>query len=54
MKEDPVVLLAFLCAFLLVLALCGVIADYVLPRIKPLNRFINSLPMMREEEEIDG
>ncbi len=52
--EDPVALLAFLSAFLWTLAIGGIIADYVLPRIEPLNRFINSLPMMQQEEGFDG
>lgn len=52
--ENPVVLLAILGAFLLILAIGGIIADYILPHIEPLNRFINSLPMMLEEEEFDG
>lgn len=52
--EDPVVLLAVLSAFLWILAIGGIVADYILPRIEPLDRFINSLPMMQQEEGFDG
>lgn len=33
------------------LAACGFVADYVLPRIKPLERWIESLPMMEEDQK---
>lgn len=32
-----------------VLCVGGLVADYIFPRIKPLERYIDSLPMMREE-----
>lgn len=31
-----------------VLAIGGLISDYILPHIEPLNRFIDSLPMMQD------
>ena len=33
---------------LVILAIGGLISDYILPRIKPINRFIDHLPMMRD------
>ncbi len=37
--------LVIMTGFCLVLAIAGVVADYMLPHIKPLNKWINSLPM---------
>ncbi len=37
--------------YLILLSICGLIADHALPRIKPLNDFIDSLPMMVDDEE---
>lgn len=36
----------FLGAFLVLLGIGGIFADYVLPRIPWLNRFVNNLPML--------
>lgn len=38
--------LCILAVYLCILALGGLIADYVLPHIRPLEQFINSLPIM--------
>lgn len=43
--------LAILSAFMLMLGIGGLIADYVFPHIGPLQRWIDSLPMMDDEEE---
>lgn len=43
--------LAILAGFLFVLAICGFVADYILPHIGPLNRFIDGLPMMVDETD---
>ena len=37
--------------FLIILGIGGIIADYIFPHIKPLNDFIDSLPLMADEEE---
>lgn len=37
--------------FLIILGISGIIADYIFPHIKPLNDFIDSLPMMVDDEE---
>lgn len=43
--------LAILSVFLLILGIGGLIADYVFPHIGPLQRWIDSLPMLEDEEE---
>ncbi len=43
--------LAILSVFMLVLGIGGLIADYVFPHIGPLQRWIDSLPMIDDEEE---
>jgi hypothetical protein len=35
--------------FLFILAVGGLIADYVFPHIRPLEKFIDSLPIMQDE-----
>ncbi len=40
-----------LAGYLVILGICGLIADHVLPHIKPLNDFVDSLPMMVDNEE---
>ncbi len=50
--EDPVVCLAILGAFLLILGVGGIVADYVLPRIPFLKRYIDSLPGYEDDNEI--
>lgn len=32
-----------------ILAIGGLISDYILPHIEPINRFIDSLPMMQDD-----
>ena len=32
-----------------VLTISGLIADHILPRIEPINRFIDSLPMIQDD-----
>lgn len=43
-----------LACFLLILGFGGFIADYIFPHIKPLNDFIENLPMMDDYEEDDN
>lgn len=43
--------LAIFSVFMLILGIGGLIADYVFPHIGPLQRWIDSLPMMDDEEE---
>lgn len=49
--DAAVVLLFYVAAILLTLGIGGLVADYIFPRIKPLERFLDSLPMMDDEEE---
>lgn len=42
-------LMIFAC-YMGILAVGGVVADYVFPHIGPLERYIDSLPLMREED----
>ena len=43
MIADAIIWLGILAAFLLILAVGGLIADYVFPLIPPLDRWINRL-----------
>lgn len=40
-----------LTGFLLVLAAVGFVADYILPHIKPLERWLESLPQWEDDDE---
>lgn len=44
--------LCILAGYLLVLALGGIISDYVFPHIRPLMGYINTLPMLDDETNI--
>ena len=48
--EEMIFALAFIAVVLFTLTIGGLIADYILPRIKRLNSYIDNLPMMNEEE----
>lgn len=48
--DTAVVFLFYVAGILLTLGVGGLVADYIFPRIKPLDRFLDSLPMMDEEE----
>lgn len=50
--DDLIVFLIYITGIFLVLAACGFCADYILPHIKPLNLYIDSLPMMADEEDL--
>lgn len=50
--EDLVFLLGFLAVYLGILGIGGIIADYVLPHIPPLRRWIDSLPEMEDDTEL--
>lgn len=39
--------------FLIILGIGGFIADYIFPHIGPLQRYIDSLPMLDDYEEAD-
>jgi len=43
--------LMILAAYLGILVIGGIISDYIFPKIPPLVRYIDSLPMMQEECE---
>lgn len=49
--DDLIVFLIYMTAILAVFTACGIGADYILPHIEPLNRFIDRLPMMADEED---
>lgn len=49
--EDLVITLGLFAAYLLILSVGGLVADYVLPHIGPLVRWIDTLPLMRKETE---
>lgn len=48
--DEAVVDLALLTGFLLILAVGGLIADYVLPHIPFIQRWLDSLPDWEDEE----
>ena len=52
MIEEGVVCLGIFGAFLLILAAGCLIADFVLPHIRPLERYLESLPEYEDDEEI--
>jgi len=43
--------LMILSGFFVIPSICGLLADHILPHIKPLNDFIDSLPLMADEAE---
>lgn len=47
--EDFIISMAIVAVFLLILGFGGILADYVLPRIKPLARWVDGL--VREKAE---
>lgn len=50
--EDLVLLLLFyMVPFLALLAVGGFAADYIFPHIAPLERWINTLPVMQDDKE---
>lgn len=49
--DAAVVFLLYVAGILLILGVGGLVADYIFPSIKPLERFLDSLPMMDDEEE---
>lgn len=49
---DGVVALGILTVYLFILGAGGIIADYVLPNIPPLRRWIDSLPEKDDDSEI--
>lgn len=36
--------------YLCILGIGGIVSDYIFPHIKPLAKFIDSLPLMEEED----
>lgn len=50
--EDLIILLGEMAVFLGILSIGGIIADYVLPHIPPLRRWIDSLPEKEDDGEI--
>ncbi|MPM27526.1 hypothetical protein SDC9_74038 [bioreactor metagenome] len=51
--EDLIILLAFMSPLFLVLTIGGVVADFIFPHIKCINRYINRLPMMQNDIKDD-
>ena len=49
--DAAVVFLLYAAGILITLGMGGLVADYIFPHIKPLERFLDSLPMMDNEEE---
>ena len=51
--EDLIILLAEIGTLCGILAVGGLVADYILPHIPAVERFINSLPLMQDDEDQD-
>lgn len=51
MLDELVVDLIILLGFLIILCVGALVADYILPHIGPLNRWLETLPLWDEEEE---
>ena len=49
--ENLLILLIYMFPFLLVLSIGGIVADYILPHIPFINRWLESLPDFDDEEE---
>lgn len=49
--DDLIVFLIYMTAIFAVFTVCGIGTDCVLPHIEPLNRWIDSLPMMEDEDD---
>lgn len=52
MIEESIIFLGILGAILLSLAVVGLIADFVIPHIRPIERYLESLPEQEDDEEI--
>lgn len=50
--EDFVIFLAELGAVFMAFGVCGFIADFILPHIKPVERYLDSLPDYEDDAEI--
>lgn len=50
--EEAVVCLGIFAVFLFILAIGGILADYVLPHIPFIRRYIDSLPEYEDDSEI--
>lgn len=50
---DLVVGLVLMLGFLAILAVGGLVADYILPHIKPLERWLETLPLWEDDEGED-
>lgn len=46
--------LMILAGLFVVLTVGGLVADYIFPHIGPINRFIDSLPMMRDDHDAEN
>lgn len=49
---DLVVGLGFMCVFLFILCLGGLVADYVFPHIPFIQRWLDSLPEYEDDEDV--
>lgn len=50
--EEGVICLGILCIYLLVLAAGCLIADFVLPHIRPIEKYLEGLPEFDDDEEL--
>jgi len=48
--EGAVILLGYMAVLMLILGIGGFVADYIFPLIPPLERWINSLPELEDDE----
>lgn len=50
MQDEIIISLGIFGAFLLILTISGIISDFIFPNWKWLDNWINTLPMMTDEE----
>ena len=54
MLGDAMIILLYMTGYLMLLCIGGLIADYVLPHIPPLQRWLDSLPPYEDDYEDMG
>ena len=52
MTDEAIIWLAVFAAYMGILGIGGIVADYIFPRIPPLCRWIDSLPEKDDDSEI--
>lgn len=51
MVHELIIVIGFVGAISIALAVCGFVADYIMPHIGPLERYIQSLPLEDDDDD---